>query len=361
MAQTAMGRLFRWPSTIGQSVTFSQVRSYSAVPTFAPTSSAELDQALGRFRQQLFIPYGLPRRQRRSMFQEKHAQRLIHEPITVSINENEQFTLRPMKLSELPTKKEALQVLKLMEANNDFKNLVPFMSGLGMSNFVISSDQWEHLMRVTNKFNKLSLILQCAKQQNQTGLQLRDVDLNRRLFFELHTMAQKAEFKGEAVKKALGLAKQAIDLVEAEHYVDEHWKPSLFNDPLRQPFVIGTLLELSAARAVSEFAGKDETNEVINNVRKLICSKLLFKHEKAPADESVATGEKWLQETVPVYNSLRLSLLVHGVATDKQLHSSITSHLNQVKAALEEQMAKYSAEGAKRPFSYDTFQAVLKL
>ncbi|KAJ5222023.1 uncharacterized protein N7469_010910 [Penicillium citrinum] len=361
MAQTAMGRVFRWPSTIGQSVTFSQIRNYSGatVPNFTPTSSAELDQALSRFREQLFIPYGLPRRQRRSMFQEKHAQRLLDQPITVSISENEQFTLRPMKLSDLPTKKEALQVLKLMEAANDFKNFVPFMSGLGMANFVLNSNQWEHLMRVTNKSNKLSTILQCAKQQN-TGLQLQGIDLNRRLFFELHTIAQKADYNVAEVKKALGLAKQAIDLIENEHHKNKNWKPTVFEDPLKQPFVIGTLLELSASRAIGEFGGKDETNEVMSYARKLVNSKLLGKHEETPSSTKMGEQEKWLQETVPIYNALRLSLLVHGVALDKELHSSLTRKLASVKATLDKQMAKYSAEGAKRPFSYDLFQAALK-
>lgn len=333
---------------------------YIAVPTFTPTSSAELDQALDRFRQQLFIPYGLPRRQRRSMFQEKHAQRLLDEPITVSVGENEQFTLRPMKLTDQPTKKEALRVLKLMEAANDYKNLVPFMSGLGSANFVLNSNQWEHLMRVTNKSNKLSVMLQCAKQQSRTGLQLRGIDLNRRLFFELHTIAQKADYKGEEVKKAMGLAKQAIELMEADRYVDKNWKPTPTSDPLAQPFVTGTLLELAASRAINEFGGKDETNEVISAARKLAQSKLLSRNETAPASEYIGDQEKWLQETVPIYNGLRSSLLVHGIALDKELHSSLTSKLAKVKAALEEQMAKYSAEGAKRPFSYDTFQAALK-
>lgn len=333
---------------------------YAVVPTFAPTSSTELDQALNRFREQLFIPFGLPRRQRRSMFKEKHAQKLVDEPITVSIGENEEFTLRPMKLTDLPTKKEALHVLKLMSAANDYKNLVPFMSGLGMAHYEINSNKWEQLMRATNKSNKLSVILQCAQQSNRTGLQLRGIDIVRRLFFELHTMAQKGESKSEEVNKALGLTKQAIDLMESERHVDEHWRPAPSKDPLLQPFVIGTLLELSASRAINEFGGKDEANEVITTAWKLVNSKLLFRHEKAPADVGISQQEHWLQETIPVYNGLRLSLLVHGIALDKTLHSSLTSKLEKVKAALDEQMAKYSVEDAKRPFSFGTIQASLK-
>lgn len=294
------------------------------------------------------------------MFQEKHAQRLIDEPITVSISETEQFSLRPMKLTDLPTKKEVLQVLKLMEANNDYSNLVPLMSGLGMANYVLSSSQWEYLMRVANKSNKLSIVLQCAKQQNRTSLRLRGVDLNRRLFFELHNMAHKAEYKGAEVKKALGLAKQAIELIEADRHVDQTWRPAPASDPLKQPFIIGTLLELSASRAISEFGGKDETGEVINTARKLVHSKLLFRNETAPASDKIEVQDRWIQETVPIYNGLRLSLLVHGIALDKELHSSLTSKLANVKGALDEQMTKYSAEDSKRPFSYSQLEAALK-
>ncbi|KAG0156080.1 hypothetical protein PDIDSM_3256 [Penicillium digitatum] len=343
MAQISMSRLFRQSTTssVRQSILRPvQVRSYgsnsettgSAIPTFTSTSSPELDEALDRFRNELFIPLALPNRQRKSVFREKYAKQLQNEPITVKIGETEEFTLTPKKHHDLPSKKEALEVLKMMVATKNFSNLFPYLSGLRMSNYAINSDRWEFIIRKTSDAGKLSTIIECARQSKRTGLTLSNKNIARRLFFELHKTAAKANFKGIQTVKALKLAREAASLMDAH----EHSVRNIEDDPKHQPFVIGTLLELSAACAKIKEA---ETALVRGYAQKLDAAWFLgnFKDDAVTGFENIERVE----ENLAVYNGMLLALGLPKVSQDTgnfkarcdELKPILISQLQKVKNA----------------------------
>ncbi|KAJ5775507.1 uncharacterized protein N7511_000518 [Penicillium nucicola] len=308
MAQTAVGRLFRQSTTssISQSVLRpSQVRSFgnkAAIPTFTPTAIPKLDQALDRFRQDLFIPLGLPKRQRKSVFKPKYAQALEHDPITVKISENEEFTLTPKNKHELPSKKDAMEVLHMMVETRDFSNLFPFISGLRMSNYTISTDRWEYIIRKAARTGNLAAVIECANQYSRTGLSLGNMNIARRLFYELHHNASRRHFQDRTTVNALKLAERAASLMERpEHSV----RGDSANDPKQQPFVIGTLLELSVACNVDDTS---LTTKVVNYSKALKANWGLGKFE----DEYTTPAEKQFraEENLAIVNAVRMGNLV---------------------------------------------------
>ncbi|KAJ5196895.1 hypothetical protein N7449_007374 [Penicillium cf. viridicatum] len=333
MAQIAMSRLFRQStSSVRQSILRPmQARSYgsnSAIPTFTSTSSPELDEALERFRNELFIPLALPKRQRKSVFREKYAKQLENEPITVKIGETEEFTLTPKKHHDLPSKKDALEVLKLMVATKNFSNLFPYLSGLRMSNYAINPDRWEFIIRKTSDAGKLSTIIECARQSQRTGLTLSNRNIARRLFFELHKTAAKADFNGIQTVKALKLAREAASLMDA----DEHSVQNLEDDPKHQPFVIGTLLELSAACAKIKEA---ETALVRGYAQKLDAAwtRGNFKDDAATGFENIERVE----ENLALYNGMLLAL---GLPKASQDTGNFKARCDKLKPVLISQLQK---------------------
>ncbi|KAJ5573469.1 uncharacterized protein N7459_007896 [Penicillium hispanicum] len=347
MAQSAMGRLIRWPSTRRSVIAFSQVRNYAskqAIPTFSGTPSPELDQALDRFRQELFIPWGLPQRQRSTMFQTKHHHRLEEEPITVNLGANEQYTLRPMTLSSLPTRSDVAHVFQLMQTTNNYTNLVPFVSGLWNSERHLSVDRWLQLVRHTAKVGKLSLIVECANRRNQTGLSLMNLEISRSIFFELHRMALNSNNRGTNVTRAFKMAKQAVDIMDGDRPRPQI--PGESVNPKFQPFVIGTLLELSAARALGESAGKDEADEALNYAHKLVAAFPRREIKALPKQTNEAKVIiQWFQEMLPIQNGLRLALKVESITQDKSLRTALGSAESQVKTAIQGQLKR--AEGVQ--------------
>ncbi|KAJ6186036.1 hypothetical protein N7519_007337 [Penicillium mononematosum] len=333
MAQFAMSRLFRQSTTssVRQSVLRPmQARSYgsnagdrNSDPNLHLNILPELDEALERFRNELFIPLALPKRQRKSVFREKYATQLQNEPITVKISETEEFTLTPKTRHDLPSKKDALEVLKMMVAAKNFSNLFPYLSALRMSNYAINSDR---------DAGKLSTIIECARQSQRTGLSLGNKNVARRLFFELHRTAAKADFKGIPTVKALRLAREAASLMDAP----EHSVQDIQDDPKHQPFVIGTLLELSAACAQIQEA---DIALVRGYAQKLDAawSRGNFKNDAATGFETIER----LEENLAIYNGMRLALGLPKAAQDtgnfkarcNGLRGVLISQLQKVKNA----------------------------
>jgi hypothetical protein len=316
--------------------TISDRKRTAVIPTFTSTPSAELNDALERFRNDLFIPLGLPKRQQKSVFKPKYAQQLEHEPITVTINGNEEFTLTPKLHHELPSKKEALAVLDIMVATGDFSNLFAFLSGLRMSNYTINSNRWEYIIRKVSMADKLSTIVECARQSSRTGLSLADKNIARVLFFELHQTAMRANFAGKTTAYALNLAQQVASLMDAP----EHSAKEIHNDPKHQPFVIGTLLELSAASALAkadqpDSSSKPETSKIRDYAQKLDASwsRGNFKNDASTPSQNLVR----VQENLAVYNGMRLSLQWPKAS---QVTQSFQARCDELKPVLIEQLGK---------------------
>lgn len=245
----------------------------------------------------------------------------------MKISENEEFTLTPKNRHELPSKKDAINVLFIMAETKNFSNLFPFLSGLHMSNYAINSNRWEYIIRKVSEAGKLSVIVECARQFQRTGLSLSDKNIARRLFFELHQTAARADFKGEATVKALKLAKEAATLMEAS----EHSVRDIQTDPKHQPFVIGTLLELSAAVARTNNT-KANTAQARDYAAKLDASWSRGNFKDDAASSSDVQGR--LEENLAVYNGMRLSKGYQGTenfqARCDELEAVLVSQLQKI-------------------------------
>ncbi|KAL2866265.1 uncharacterized protein BJX67DRAFT_142944 [Aspergillus lucknowensis] len=329
MAHSAIGRLLRCqtPSTIRRSTNnLTQKRSWStaAIPSWAATPSPELDRALFRFRDELFIPHALNPEQRKLIYKPKYANKLKENPITVSVGPNdESYHLRPLNKHNLPSKKDARAVISLMHKTGNWSNLVPFLTGLRESGFRFEPQHKEWLVRKALSSNGLGYLSECFKQPHKTGLNLKDASLVQQLFFGLHVLAERNKFEGPGFEKVHRLARIFTRLMEAP----EHVVHDLANDPKRKLSVIGVLLELSAARAV-DLGGKDDNGEVLAYARRLLAGWRLQRSEIEWGDW-VALDHR-LQAIVPIYNGMKLALQVNEVASDITISQTLETQLKEL-------------------------------
>lgn len=269
------------------------------------------------------------------MFRQKYADRLDEEPVTVNIGENDEpFLLRPMDPQSRPTKQEAVQTICLMKTSRDWQNLVPFLTGLRMSNRILTPDRWEWLIRRANdEADALGVILECAKQSGKTGLRLDNKSVVEQLFFQLHRKAQRGDFQDPALSKALGLAQAAVNLMESL----EHRASAPSQDPRRNPTVIGVMLELhtaralNAARAAGSPNAKDEGGHILAYALRLqgTWSKVNMKQPQTWRE-----AEKQLRDNIPIYNALRLALQLPSIAGDTDNGKALRNSLHDMKMLL---------------------------
>ena len=269
------------------------------------------------------------------MFRQKYHDRLDEEPVTVSIGENDEpFLLRPMDPLTRPTKQEAIQTISLMKTPRDWQNLVPFLTGLRMANRILKRERWEWLIRrANNEADALSVIIECAKQSAKTGLRLDNEPVVQRLFFELHRKAQREDFQEPVLSKTLGLAQEAVNLMEAP----EHKPKSLSQDPRRNPTVIAVMLELNTARALNaasaegKSAANDDDGRILAYVLRLHGT---WSRVKMEQPKTWREAEEQLRDNAPIYNSVQLVLQIPSIPTDKSPGKDLKNALQKLKSSL---------------------------
>lgn len=288
-----------------------------------PTPSPELNETLDRFRDELFIPNSLKTNQQNLIYKRSNAHKLNEYPIIVAIGEEEEsYQLRPLDKFALPTKQDSLRVLSLMAEANDWSNLATFLTGIYSGGQSLRLSQWEWLVRKAGGSKGLGALLMCAQQPESTHFRLKDLSLVERLFFELHHVGLRNDFKGKFVIKASGLARSFALLMESP----EHAVHDLEKDPKRSTLVIGTLLELSAARAL-DMGGVDEGRVVEAYARRLLAG---WKNQ-----DTVPEGQEWvaidhlLQTIVPSYNGMKLALQLNSIAGNKSIASGLKTRTNE--------------------------------
>ncbi|OKL64148.1 hypothetical protein UA08_00337 [Talaromyces atroroseus] len=328
MAQNALGRrLFHSRSGLQQTLSplvQKRCQSTKAVPSFSPTSSPELDQKLNHIRENLFIPMYLAENQKRLVFRQRYRARLNFEQVNITIGD-EEFPLRPADRQKLPQKREINQAVEAMKTSQDWKNFIPLLIGSRHSNYKYKTEHFEKWVRLAGKSDAFGSILEAAKQSSRTGFSFSHRTIAFQFAYALHQKAEKASFKGEQVVTALRHAEQAAQLMDWP----EHTNPQLAEDPKRQPFFIGLLTELSAARAIDEAGGADVDGKVRSYVQKLLAT-----WEFAAFDRKADTWydtNALLLEAALIHSGLKMAQKVKDVSNDAALMKTIAERVKRLK------------------------------
>lgn len=266
--------------------------------------------------------------QKRLIFRDRYRERLNQEQVKITIG-NEEFTLKPAHRQSLPSKREVLGAVEDMRSSQDWKNFVPLLIGSLHSKYKFKPDHAEKWVRLAGKSDTLPFILEAAKQSAKTGFSFADRAVACRFASELHAKAKKAGFSGDALSASLRYAEQAALLMERP----EHTNKDISQDAKRQPFFIGLLTELSAARAIDQAEGDDVDGKVLSYTQKLLGTWELAQLDRQT--ESWYETDRLLQEVTLIYSGLKMAKQVKSVAQDKDLVKTIDQRLKQLRAVAE--------------------------
>jgi hypothetical protein len=348
MAHNGVGRLLRHRSCLQQpSTLFRQIRNNSTsasnagVPSFGPVSTPTLEKQLNYVRERLFVPMYMTEHQRRLMFRARYRDRLVEEQVKVTIGD-EEFTLYPRIRQELPDRETVFATMEEMKTPKDWENLIPLLIGLRKSNFAVHPSSYEKWIRLAGKSGATAVILELAKQTRRTGFTLAGYGVGLQLALSLYQKAEAAGFKGDVVTTALRQAEQAAHIMNTP----EHTNSDPLLDPKRQPWFIGTCLQLSAAQAL-ENGGQDADKKVASYARTLMGNWPLVKLESA--SDKWGHRDELLQEIVPVRNGLETALQVDSVSSDKNLRKQVQQRLKVLDDVISEQMSHLPPQYQERP------------
>ena len=219
-----------------------------ALPTFQPTASPELDTLLSTFRSNVFLPSHLIKLQKDLLYRKKnHPLLTSDEPATVRLGD-EVLQLHPLShvKDEPNTRTNFAKALDLMTETGDFRNLPAFLEGLKTARRSIKGYQLEKAIRRANESGRQSIVNDCLRRTESTGLNLGDLQKAREVMWGATMKAMQNNWSQEGVQKA---ARYAENFWELMHDAKHHEKMHGLQDAKKRPEIVGVLLQLCAARA----------------------------------------------------------------------------------------------------------------
>lgn len=317
-----------------------------ALPTFQPTPSPELDTLLSTFRSNVFLPSHLISLQKDLLYKKKnHPLLTSDEPATVRLGD-EVLQLHPLShvKDEPNTRASFAKALDLMTETGDFKNLPGFLEGLKTARRSIKGYQLEKAIRRANDCSRQSIVNECLRRTESTGLTLGNLRVAREAMWGATLRAVQSEWSQEGIEKA---ARHAEILWELMHDPRHHQKMHGTEDAKKRPEILGILVQLSAARARK---GGDKSA-----VEKY--ASFMLSHWGNGRDEMIIGEGDWndanykLLMWAPVWHGIKLALEVSGAQSSlgKRLGEKMNQDLEPlVKQCRDILSANPPQEGVRR-------------
>ncbi|KAI9725082.1 MAG: hypothetical protein M1812_000358 [Candelaria pacifica] len=239
-----------------------------ALPTFTETSSKELNDIHASFRNFVFLPSHLLKRQKNTIYKAKYKSMLESEPVYAEVGEEKIKLQHINQLTDKPNVRTSIaRMLDLMGEFNEWNNLPAFLVGLHKAKSPLRGPTLERIARRANGAGRQDVVMNCIRMFGKTDFVLKDQAVVREVMLGAHMRAQQGSWEELPTRKALAQAEKVVELLEnpahsGGYKVEKH-------DPRAQPDIIGVVLELAAVRASSHLGGKDEDGKVLTYAERL--------------------------------------------------------------------------------------------
>ncbi|KAJ9617052.1 hypothetical protein H2200_000773 [Cladophialophora chaetospira] len=287
------------------------------IPSFKPTSNPEFDQFLLRWRDRVFMPAAVEPHHRNLMYKPSQQQTVINEPgVTVTMDDGEEIKLDARHAFDKPnTRRSLVELARFLDGNEndtDWKNLIPFLKGLVLSQRKLHGSFPSKITRKACEVGQEQIIMKAVGQPEQTGISLRQHDVARELMLGFHTQAVLENFQGPKLARISRLAEQVALMLQDQL----HENPKLEVgecDARTDPVVLAVLLELAAERALHKHDNRDQDSWASNYATKL----LHLEGWKPTSDLEGATANEQnhaLVALIPVQNAIKMALQVNSIS-----------------------------------------------
>ncbi len=302
---------------------------------------------------------------------------LLNEPgVTVTLPNDEDLKLRPMRLEERPVKRKSIYAIKQILASTQddtaWSNLVPFMEGMKTAKEALDTRFFCQIARKAYEQGKFNIPVRCAELAKRTDFRLCYPGLARTIFIGCHDRAAAAGFEGDELLAASKQAEYLALMLEKEEHCGGKLK-DVEVDARKDLVVVGVLLELAAAKAVHQHAGKDPDGRVASYIAKSLALLDGYEFEALTLEGPRTSSEadlkkhtlyrrgKHLVRTIPLWHGMKLASKVEG-AVQPEVAKGFEERLRSLEMDIRTAEAECRAAEQHRPTkALQMFDQVLSL
>ncbi len=194
--------------------------------TFAPSSSAELDDILAEIRTKILLPSYLPQVQRKKLYSPRFEHRLRSDPITMEID-GQQLRLTHVDLfRDVPNSRRMLHAaLDRMRSRADFDNLPRLLEGLHHAGRRLRADDAARVARRAGAAGHVYAVIECARTARRTGFRLDASEKAAEVLAWVQLRAVDAAWARPDTEQALRWADMVLAMLEDELHAAEEAAP----------------------------------------------------------------------------------------------------------------------------------------
>ncbi|KAL8912092.1 MAG: hypothetical protein Q9171_002880, partial [Xanthocarpia ochracea] len=321
-----------------------------ALPSFAPTSSPELDALLSTFRSNVFLPSHLLKLQQNLIYKKKNHRLLTNteEPATVRLG-NEVHALKPLdhRVDEPNTRKSMAQIVELCKEGRDWVNMVPFLMGLKTAGRKVKWWQFEKIIRRMGVKGGLGAVMEMARRVEETGVKLGHVQVAREAMWGGVLKCVQSGWSKEGVKEGEKFVEAMWQMLSEERHVDRN-ATGKETDPKMKPEIVGVLLWIRALRS-SLFGESQDVDGKIKRAAEMVLA--VWKNADLTVDDNgwYDANHKLMMWT-PVWHGMKMARKIVGENTvlGRDLATTITSDLEPLLRKAQENVSRHVSEDSSR-------------
>ncbi len=116
------------------------------------------------------------------------------------------------------SKKILKEALAKMQTREDWSNLGPLLAGYKKAGIKLQPNHWGKIVRVAGSAGHIYTVLECAKQADETGLQLSGYETTVRILAQVNDKIVTSEGSVSKAAQALKWSELVLDLLQRPHH-----------------------------------------------------------------------------------------------------------------------------------------------
>lgn len=162
----------------------------------------------------IILPAHLPKKQRQMVFNVRERAKLEQNPIILEIEGLEHKFAPIDRFHDIPNSKAAMRgAIEKMQSPEDWRNLPILLAGYKQARVKLNKAQWAHVVRLACSSGNASVIMECAKQAEATGLDLSNHEVTATLLSALNDHMMTSGFDAAETAQSIKFIDTILDLL----------------------------------------------------------------------------------------------------------------------------------------------------
>lgn len=256
-----------------------------------------------------------------------------------------------------------MKALAKMKTREDWSNLGPLLAGYKKAGIKLQPNHWGKIVRVAGSTGHIYAILECAKQADETGLQISGYETTVRVLANINDKIVLSDGSSSEAVQALKWSEIVLDLLQRPQRTESKGSKVQFSRVVRGLTLYSRAAAIKAMQAAEQDVGhqltllKDEV-ELLKTLWRDVDTSNLKQVEDFSRLNPVVERESEVRDVPKALNGSAyvqaLAQNIKGLSVARELLGTEAQELQKVEGAIAQHLEQFVAEANQRKEGWAT-------